>query len=417
MSLSFLDSHPNYGFCSTVFCGATRLFPVLLLYVTAPVVAREYSLGYGCAAEYEVNDNVNLSSVDKTGIHGLNLSIPITLSMRTERLETVLAGDFVFTRFNEEAYDSNDQYLNGRSEHLFEKSEWVLFADYARTSTRTTEFLDTGVVGNKAIRVEDISVGSEFIHSFTELDGFIGDMMYKDVKYGSDLYQDYRFFEGHLGWAHRRNDRTRLLTQLYGSSYENRGEQELTSDSVGFELGLDYEIADKISAQLLGGWVWTEVKNKSPQVQVMEETSENAPLIEGILAYSGERYGIDATIGSRPSASGGGFLRNKHQLTAAYHYYLDEYTKIGLGVTLGRSEALNTRIEDDRDYAAISLRVEHRFTSDFSVAASYSYSYQKQGGETAPGPEGGGAQMRSRADSNAVTIGLIYKPVNKVLSR
>ncbi|MEH6584465.1 MAG: hypothetical protein V7754_21205, partial [Halioglobus sp.] len=114
--------------------------------------ANEYSFEYGVEAGYEYNDNVRMAPVDELSISGGRVSIPATLASRSERMEASLDGELIFSRFDEDSYDSDDQDLEGKFKYLFERGELEANAGYRRDSTRTSEFLDTGVVGAAATR-------------------------------------------------------------------------------------------------------------------------------------------------------------------------------------------------------------------------------------------------------------------------
>ena len=382
----------------------------------APALANEYSFEYGVTAGYESNDNITLEPEQETSIVGGSVSIPVTLGVRSERLEATLSNEFVSSRFDDESYDSDDNYLDGQVGYLFEKSKLEGYVKYAQESTRTSEFLDTGVVGNKATGVDSLGVGGEASHSFTEINGMIGSIGYSEVDYQSELYQDYKFISGSLGWTLRRNERTRLRVQGYGSRYEDVGDTDVAiktdSSSAGVELGFDYNLTGRIDAQLLTGWVWVDSRydaTPSESAESPEDNRDNAPMLTGALVYSGERYQLTANVQSSPAPSGDGYLQYRQEILLGYDYDLNEYAKLSIGLLAGQSEAVDNRIDQNRDYAQASVGLEYRFSTSWSMAASYVYSFQNQ--------DGSEDQASGNASSNAVYVNLVYTPVKTIWSR
>ena len=78
---------------------------------------------------------------------------------------------------------------------------------------------------------------------------------------------------------------------------------------------------------------------------------------------------------SEPSPTGNGTLYAKHRLNLGYRYQLTERSNLDLAFLVGRQTALDDRINNDRDYARTSVRMEYRVTEDWYVAGKYEYSY------------------------------------------
>jgi hypothetical protein len=386
----------------------SQLLPVtltVLLLAPAVVHANEYSFEYEVEAGYEYNDNINLQPEEEIDTSGGRLNTPATLAVRSEQFEASLAGAVVWSRYNEDAYDSDDQTLEGRAKYLFENSELEGYASYDRGSTLDSEFLDTGVVGEEASRVETTGFGSSGIHWLTEENGFIGDISYAEVDYESDIYQDNNYTLGRIGWVGQRNERVLLRLQAYANYYESTGEIEVETDSLGAEFGFDYDISEQLQTTLLAGWVWAETDYSFSQSENPEGSDSDALLLAGSLMYTQERYELEANIESRPTPSGDGYLLFTQQLDLGYRYHITERTRFELGLIMGHSEAEDDRIMNDRDYARARLSVGYSFSRSWYGAASYEYSYQDR--EEASGD----------AVSNAVYLGVMFKPEKSIWSR
>lgn len=386
----------------------SQLLPVslfVLLLSSAVVQANEYSFEYEVEAGYEYNDNINLQPEEEIDTSGGRINIPATLAARSEQFEVSLRGALAWSRYNEGSYDSDDQALEGRAKYLFENSELEGFASYDRGTTLDDQFLDTGVVGEEASRVETTGFGSKGIHWFTKENGFVGDISYSEVDYESDLYEDNDYTSGLLGWVGRRNERVLLRLQAYASHYESTGDIEVETDSLGAEFGFDYDISEQLQTTLLAGWIWIETDYSFSLTENPEGSDSDDLLLAGSLMYTQERYDLEASIESRPTPSGDGYMLFTQQLDLDYRYRFTERTQFELGLIVGHSEAEDNRIDNDRDYARARLSLGYSFSRLWHGAASYEYSYQDQ------------EQESGDAGSNAVYLTVMFRPDKSVWSR
>jgi hypothetical protein len=387
----------------------SQLLPLALsalLLASIKTLANEYSFEYEVEAGYEYYDNINLEPEDEIDTAGGLITIPATLATRSERLEAFLIGELAWSRYSEDAYDSDDQYLEARSKYSFENSGVEGYASYDRDTTLDTEFLDTGMVGREATRVETAEVGGTGYYRFTERDDLFVDLSYSDVDYQSELYDDYNFTSGNLGWINQRSKRLSLRVQAYGNHFEGgEAEIEVETDSLGAEFGFEYDVSEQLQTSLLVGWVWAETDYSASLAVPPDSSESNDLLLQGSLMYSQERYELEASIASRPDPSGNGYVINTQQANLDYRYRLTERTRLDMGFIVGRSEAEDSRINNDRDYARARLGFNYIFSESWQVSAHYEYTYQDEEQETGD------------AKSNAVYLGIIFKPKKSVWSR
>jgi hypothetical protein len=400
MIMRILDSHQSPLVTIAVSSLLVSLAPSLAL-------ASEYSFEYGAEAGYEYNDNIALraDAEEEIAVSGVVITIPATLASHSDRHEASLVGEAAFARYDEEAYDSDDQNLEGRAKYLFEYSELEGYAGYRRDSTRSSEFLDTGVVGRAATPRETLSFGGAGSHAFTETNGMIGGIDFADIDYDSEFYQDHKFFEGYFGWTNRWSEHLNLRLQGYGNRFDNEGDIQVKTDSLGAEFGFDYVLSDLMQAELLAGWVWVETEYTTSLEVDPEDSEANGLLLEGSLTYSAEYYQLEANIQSRPKGSGYGYMLYTQQLGLDYRLRLSEHTNFALGFTIGQSDAVDDRIKNNRDYVRARLGLDYHFSKSWTVSASYEYSEQDLELE------------RETASSNAVHLSLIFKPDKSIWSR
>jgi hypothetical protein len=373
------------------------------------VKANEYSFEYGLEAGYEYNDNVQLSAEDELEISGGRFAIPATLSTRTERLEASLDGELLFSRYDEDAWDSDDQELRGQAAYQLERGEVDGYAGYRRDSTRTSEFLDTGVTGLEARRRETASVGGSGNHMFTEKNGLIGGLDYEDVDYDSLLLQDFQYLSGYAGWLHQWTERTRFRLQAYASGFDNDAnvitDTEVETETVGAQFGFDSTLSESLSTSLLLGWANVDTEYSVELGQPPEDDESDSLLLQGSLSYRAERHRIKATVNSEPRPSGSGNIVENHSLGLDYRYQLSERSNFDMRLDAGQRSTLDDRIDNERDFARVLLRVDYRFSQSWYLAGSYRYSWQDQ------------ERATDSADANAINLSVIYRPEKRAWSR
>lgn len=380
---------------------------VLALACAATSQADEYSLDYSVKGRYEYNDNVNLTHDNEIDISGGKVSLPATLAVRNERMDASLMGELASSKYNESDYDSNDQNLQAKASYKLQRGTVAGNAGYKRDSTRTSEFLDTGVVGLSAVRRESATVGGYTDYMFSERNGLIAGIDYADVAYDGNRFTDYKYASGYAGWQNQWSERTRLRLQAYGNRYENDSSViGVESDSLGVQAGFDSTLSEQLSLSLLAGWVGvdTEYSTDLP-VAPPADDDDNGYLLNASLDYTQPRYTLSAKLKNDLTPSGDGYLRQTSQLDLIYRYDVSELSRFELALVAGSSTATDSRIDNDRDYARARLRLDYRFSPSWYVAGTYTYSYQDRD------------RAQGTADGNEIYLSLIFHPEKNVWSR
>jgi hypothetical protein len=383
--------------------------------LTVSSQASEYALDYSVRGRAEYNDNILLRSDEKIDISGGKITVPATLTTRSERMESSLMGELASAKFNESGYDSDDQNLQGKSKYQLERGEVAGHAGYQRSSTRTTAFLDTGVVGLSATRVEEATVGGSSNYMFTEKNGIVLGADYSDLNYDSPFYRDYDDISGNAGWQHQWTERTRLRLQGIASRYENDADIQVTSDSLGAQVGFDSSLSEQLSVFLLAGWVNVNTDySTSSYIGSPEDDSSDVFQMNGSLNYRQERYQLNAQVRSGTRPSGGGTLQQTDQLNLNYRYTVSERSRFNLGLVAGLNRSLDDQISNERDYARASVRLDYRFSQSWYVEGTYIYSYQDRDRDDSFADTN---QVFGSAYSSQINISLIFQPVKSVWSR
>lgn len=382
------------------------LITLLALFTAGVSQAAEYSLDYKVEGRYEYDDNVGLRADDEIDVSGGKVSLPVTFTRRSERLESSLMGEVASAKYNESDYDSDDQDLQGKIAYALERGQVDGHAGFKRDSTRDSEFLDTGVVGLSATRREKATAGGSGNYLISEKNGIIAGVDYSDISYDSERYQDYDNLSGYAGLTHQWSERTRLRLQGYGARFENDAQIEVTSDTVGVQAGFDSTLSEQLNMSLLAGWITTdtEYSTKLP-ISPPDDEDNDGYVVDGSLDYLQERFSLSAIVKHSATPSGNGYLLQTSQLDLIYRYNISERSRFRLDLVGGMSEALEDRIDNDRDYARTRLRLDYRISATWYVAGTYTYSYQDRDREDGD------------ADSNSVYVSLIYHPGKRVWSR
>lgn len=380
-------------------------FGMCLTMMAAPLNAAEYGFEYGVEAGYEYNDNVRLLPDDEIDISGSKVSIPATLTSKTERLETSLDGALTFSRFDQEQYNSDDQSLEGRAEYQLERGQLEGYAGIIRDTTRDSEFLDTGAVGLSAVRREQMLAGFSGRHLFSEMTGVSAGVDYVDTDYDGFRQQPFTYGTGFAGLVWQTSERSLYRLQAYGSHYESDGLLDTQAEGIGAQIGLETQLSQPLSLKILAGWVELDSDYRGVAAAILTDSTDDQFLLDALLEYKLPRSRIRLNATSMPRPSADGYLQATNQLEMTYRYELSERTRFNLYLTAGQRDPIDDQFQSDRDYARARLRLDYRIAQSWYLTADYTYSYQDR--EVQDG----------NADSNAVVIGVKFQPQKSVWSR
>ncbi len=421
--------------------------------------AKEYSVATVLRAGGEYDDNVRLEA-DEISIAGVVVSPEVNFGVRTERLDIALNTVFDFARFDKSEYNSDDQDIALTSSYAFEYNVFKASAQLKRDSTRTSEFLDTGEVGAKAIgrEAQNLSLGWE--HFFTEKQSLELSANYANVEYASTNLNlnDYDYSGITAAYAIALSGRTRLITQVLANRFEsdrfgvalfglretgvvcppgslifiNGGiEQcpstvaaEIQQDRYGINIGVERILTEKLSFSIAVGANYVESSFASREADSFSQRSE-LDLLAGLededdtsfffsstLGYTGERTKLDLNLSSGTNPSANGYLVLSNQLLLNVDYRLSERHNLFARLDFVDSETLGDAVEsggslnsNDRTYGAASVGASYRLTEAWYIEASYRYRAQDR------------EFINDVAKSNAAFLNIAYKPHRNTWSR
>lgn len=365
-----------------------------------PVVhATQYSLEYEVDTRYNFNDNVGLRPDNEVDVNGVELALPAALSISEERYNAYARGEISSSKYDDSGYNSDDQELELGGEYKFERGGIKASAGIDRDSTTDTAFLDNGVVGATADRVERYTAGVNGLYYLSQSNALIGGVNYTQNDYDTPTLVDNESRGGYLGMSHQYTENTVVQLQAYVSRFENDARIGVESDSVGLQAGFSTNFTENLSVSALGGYSEVETEYFAVAgLPVPDDDDTSGWILNSALDYTGDRSSVRASFSRRETASADGYLIVNNQLEVEYDYQLTERVKVLLEVIAGNSGALNEDIDNDRDYASGKIRGTYQLTENWFLSAGYTHRYQDR--ERASGD----------ASANIADVSIIFKP-------
>jgi len=356
--------------------------------------ATQYSLEYGVESFYRSNDNVGLRPDNEVDVHGVEVAVPAVLELQDERYTAQLDGRIASTKYDDSGYDSDDQKLHAKGEYLLERGGFNGSVGINRDSTTETAFLDNGVVGASASRVEKYLANLGSLYSLAEDYTLTASISYRESNYHTDRLVDNETRAAYLGLIHQYTPKTSLQLQANVSRFENDARIGVESDGVGLQLGFNTQVTESFTVAMLGGYSEIDTQYFTPaDVPARDDDSNTGWVLSSSLQYSGERSSIEASFQRQETASGDGYLIVSNRLRSEYSYKLTEQATLKLNFVAGNSGALDDAIKNDRDYAEGGVQLTYRFAESWYVSGRYKYRYQDR--ERAAGDAGGNLFLAS----------------------
>lgn len=367
-------------------------------------MADEYSAGYSVDLSSEYDDNIKLTTSDERTLHGFTVAPEFYIASESERLETSLNTRFDFSRFNISGYNSDDQYLKGDLAYKFERAQVGLNAGFTRDTTRTSETLDTGRVADSAIRKESVSLGGSWGYQLSEIDSLQASISQRRLDYASDSYTDSTSNSGSMAWLHSASERTLLRVMFYLSEFEGESTAEIESDSYGVQFGVDQKLSEQLEFSVLAGSAHVETHYGVGGLFSSDNTSDTY-LVDSSLTYRAPRYSVSLGLSRQTSPSGDGYLIAYDRLRLNYNYRVTERSNLYSSLLYQQSDALDDRINNNRDYSALSVGYGYSLTEEWKLSTRYNFEHQER------------EAVAGEAESHGATVSLTYEPQASSWSR
>jgi hypothetical protein len=287
--------------------------------------------------------------------------------------QQVRRGETSEVDFAESELDEEDQSTSGRIDRRRDRLRWRVRPQYEYDLSQRTK----------------IGVGAEYV-----------DVDYNNEELGEA--SDYSNATGRLFIERELSQKNRARLTGFASAYDS---SDVNNDSKSFGGALSFErdVTETFSWYASGGAAWTEVEAGDNNEIDENQTSF---LFSSGVKREWERTRLQAEASRSLDPSGTGFLKTRDGVRVNLRHQFRPRWTGDLGVYAFRDEDVDDVVEvNKRDYARILTRLSWQMTPEWFIEGSYTYTYQDY--DDTPGD----------ADSNAVALGIAYRPVRLRWSR
>jgi hypothetical protein len=287
--------------------------------------------------------------------------------------QQVRRGEDANTEFAESELDDDDKSTSGRIDRRRDRLRWRVKPEYAFAITERTR----------------IGLGFEYI-----------DVDYNNEQPGEAL--DYTDSTVAAFVERDPSERSRIRLTVFGSKYEA---DEISNDSKSFGGGLRYEkdVTETFTWFVAAGAQSTDVEAGEDNQLDQSQTSY---LFTSGIAREWERTRFRAEISRSVDPSGTGFLKTRDGLRVnVRHQFRPRWYGSVRAYAFTEDSVDDTVDVNNRDYAQVQLGLGWQMARSWSVEGLYRYTYQDY--DDTPGD----------AQSNFISLGLVYRPTKKIWSR
>ena len=171
---------------------------------------------------------------------------------------------------------------------------------------------------------------------------------------------------------------------LYYSNTQYTGTNASTQNIVGFQLGGNYSISSKWTANVGGGLRLADIQQHSNSALF----AQNDSLVLGNTAnisvsYKDQLSNFTTGYSNSASPSAIGQTLQNHTIFASYSYQFTHHISLNLNSNLSRSQPIggqsagNPTTSFSRDYATATAALVWEFERDWQLRGSYVYRWQE----------------------------------------
>lgn len=394
----------------------------------------ETSLKGGSSLNYTYDDNIRVTTNNQITLSGTKLNGYVDAAYSTARFSAtsylklgIERYDYVDLDTDSEIlvqpktsdFDNESQDLNATLSYGWEHHSLTADVRYARDSTLNTQFEDAGSAGLREIEGASQRTTStaktQWRWQLTERQQLDTTFQWQIVDYESAFYTGYDYNSIVSNWNYELNERLSLQVQPYFSKFENDRDIPVASDTLGLQVGAIWDITEKWQLNALAGSARVTNKRSGfailpnpvtglPEVVELKD-EENSSFIGDItLGFAEERYGLSANVSASVSPSGDGVLRQNNRAELKYYWTPRERMRLDIDGQLGLSDTTGNRVDDERIFSQLGVRLGYQFIENWWVSARYRYRTQENDRI---------AQGEGR--SSSVRIGVSYRLPKEIL--
>jgi len=424
----------------------SKLLPALVLLLTTPCQAAEWSAEPRISIKSGYNDNIRLTTAEHDSVWETDVTPSIRFGVASENSGLFGNADYSVRRFfggngreSSDTLDREDAHFNTNAYTRTPRNEFTGFINFTRDSTLDSEFDETGnVIDERATRIR-ISIGPGWSYNLTELMRLNTNYSFTRVDFSDDpgiddnIEYDYHVVSGSL--TREFTPKVQATVSSSYSSYQPETNQD--SNTVNVQVGIRRNFSETLTTDWLAGMrktnsdtarlipkgfcVGADPGAKFPQCPGGFPAVTGSSINKGNTSDTGTAYSASITkllesgnlslTASRTStpASDGDLLdatrfifNGAYRLTEALRVSLRaEHSKIE---TIASATAgLNDR--DDRTLYRIVPRVSWRWQREWEISGYYEYANKDED------------NVSKDATRNAVYLTLTYRPDKLFISR
>ena len=368
----------------------------------APAAAQQWQVSPDVNIGVQYDDNITLDPEEPETAFGPTARAAVRALRSTENSELLLLGGLRLQEVRENSDLSNVAvFLGGDGSYQTQRSQFRLELAFSTQPVLTSEIATTGVRTTDASGQQyrlDLSPGWSYRLSERSAVGLnlsYTQVFYDGVDNGS--LTDYR--AGNLSFSSSRRLTEALSFRVVGSygQYRSQGDAN-EADSLGLQLGADYEVSETLSIDALFGLRRTESTFPDSFGRSVTEDSTGPTYNFSIQKRfpRGDRLSLRALRDLRPT--GAAEVLDTTSLQLGYTYPVSERLSLSLSSQAYRNRQPSGETSSlDRTYADGQVALSYRILPAWWLAFSYRYRWQDF--EDDP----------SSADSNRVSLSLRWR--------
>ena len=426
-----------------------RYLPVLVIALSVPVPAAEWTAEPDISLRSGYNDNVLLVSGSHSSVWETDLSASTKFGVAKENQGLFGDAGVTIRRFSggsgresSDLLDREDYFFNTDAYHQTERNVFRGNIDFIRDSTQDSEVNETGSFTNVyATRIRK-TLGASWARTLTEKMSFDLGYQYNNVSFADDPgiidLIPYKFNQLTASLNYQLTPRTVGIFQSTGSSY--KPDTGLNSDTLNFQAGINSAFSETIDLSILAGYRQTNSDSLfltgfciganpgasfpdcNGGIPVATGTDKGTTETSGSVYNASitkrlEKGSLSAVISRTQTPDLNGRLLDSNQLRLNGVYRLTEMLQSSLGIQYSENETIvnifgrdanDTVIRELKDakekYFSITPRISWRFLREWRLAGEYQYVKRED-------------RLQNTASRNAVYLTLSYVPTKLSISR
>lgn len=382
----------------------------LILAVTVPCLAAEWSVVPSLSTKAYFNDNLLLTHLPHDPTYGYWISPGVEFAGKTERLE--LSGraalDFV-DYYGGEPNRFTNVFLPLTAKYRTEKDEWGFTGGFTRDNTLMGELLTTGVVLRFTQR-NLWNLNPSWTRNINEKLSFQSFFQFNDSSYQDGLklgLVDYQIFGGAAGLLYHLTERSDLqLMGTYTNFHTSNAPFSLRATYPGIVFSATHAFTEGLKANAYGGPRF--VSSTTGFQGETERTRDMIWIYGASVTQQFERASIQVSLSREIVPSGFGLLLQTDRLGALTSYNISESVTVlldaaGYAVTEATTPGKGRGISDQRLFY-LTPKLAWNFAEWWKAEVSYSYRLRDVDGIEDP------------AMSNMLIFTLTYYPPKLAIS-